>query len=164
MIRLLPAVCAFLLAATVVPALPAQCQFQTVTQQAYGVGCSEVFGFAPTVAVSLDPMACELIVSVEADTGCCNTWKDGSWLVLGLQPTAVPLQLADPNCTLLAQPDLVFVQPGFESGRFALPIPPWLPPIQLHVQGVATYYTTILFPNPLGPQFSLTPGYVVDLQ
>lgn len=161
---LFPVVLCTSILSTLAVAVPAQCQFQSVTLQRYGAGCSEVFGFAPTLLASLDTTTCELTLTVDAYGGCCNTFLDGTLLLLGLQPVAVPLMLADPACALLARPDLVFGMPGFGPGSYVLPIPPGLPPITLYAQGAGTYYTTILFPLPLGPQFSLTAGYSVTLQ
>lgn len=145
-------------------ALQAQCPYQSATLQRYGSGCSEVFGFAPTLSANLDIANCSLDLLVDVYGGCCNTFLQGTLLLLGLQPAALPLQLLDPTCTLLAQPDLVLLQSGPIPDLFSLPIPPGLPPLTLYAQGAGSYITTVWFPLPLLPQFSLTPGYAISLQ
>jgi hypothetical protein len=144
--------------------LPGQCPYQSVATQSYGAGCSEVFGFFPTLRAELDTAACTFTITVDAYGGCCNTFLQGTALAIGFGTATVPLQLSDPACQLLVQPSDLFVQTGYAPGVYAFHIPPGLPPIALFAQGAGAYYTTITFPLPYSLQFSLTSGYVFILQ
>lgn len=144
--------------------LSAQCQFSSVALQGYGTGCSEVFGFYPTLRFELDQANCTLAVTVDADSGCCNTFLQATALVIGTRPTSVPLPLADPLCALLVQPDTVLIQAGPVATPFVLQLPPTLPPASFFAQGIAGYYTTVTFPRPFALQFALTAGHVASLR
>ncbi|MGE3174893.1 MAG: hypothetical protein AB7O97_19860 [Planctomycetota bacterium] len=144
--------------------LSAQCQFTSVSLQNYGSGCSEVFGFYPTLRFELDQTNCTLAVTVDADSGCCNTFLQATAIVLSVRQAGVPLPLADPLCTLLVQPDTILIQSGPVATPFVLPLPPTMPPASFLAQGVAGYYTTVTFPRPFALQFALTAGYVASLR
>ncbi len=147
--------CASLLAAS----LAAQCPYVSATQQSYGLPCGSVFSVPPLIAARLDVPQCTLRLQVNAYTGCCNTFLRARVVVLGLQPTSIPLPQFGLGCTLWTQPLASLYQPTASGDTFPIPLPPGLPPITLHAQGVGVYVT-------FGVQYDLmlTDGAAITLR
>jgi hypothetical protein len=138
-----------------------QCPFASVSMQSYGQGCNPVFLNDPTIGVQLDPVTCQLQLTVSAFQGCCNTYLVGTLLALGDQATAVPLPQFGANCTLLAVPVILLFQPTAAGPTFTLGLPQTgLPPVTLVAQGGALYFTTIGFSY----DFALSAGGQLSLQ
>jgi hypothetical protein len=131
-----------LIAASLAAAAAAQCPFSSLTATTYGQGCITVFGTPPTQRSSLDGTQCTLGVTVDAFTGCCNTFLTGRVLVLGLQQANVPVPQIGQGCTLLVDPIAFLFQTPPAGDTFTLPLPPFLvPPLQLQSQGASIYRT-----------------------
>jgi hypothetical protein len=138
----------------------AQCPFSTVQLTTYGSGCNPVFATNPTLTGTLDPTVCTLNLTVNAFSGCCNTFLNGRILAIGLQPVSQPLPQLGVGCTLLASPDALLFQANTAGATFVLAIPPGLPPLTLYAQGAAIYFTTI----GLTTDIALTGGEAAALQ
>jgi len=152
------------LVGSLVTGLPAQCPFQNVATQVHGSACNEAFGFNPTLRVELDVGNCRLDLTVDAYSGCCNTFMQSTILMIGPQQANVPLPFLPPPCTLLVQPTHLLVDLGSTAGTHSIPIPPNLPALSFFAQGAATYFHTLSFPRVAPPLVALTTGYLVALQ
>jgi hypothetical protein len=143
------------------PLALAQCPFTSVSMQGYGQGCNPVFLNHPTLAVTLDTNNCQLLMTVGAFPGCCNTFLVGSLLALGDQPTSIPLPQFGANCTLLVLPVVTLFQPNAVGPTFTLQLPATaVPPLSFVAQGGVLYFTTI----GLSYDFALSAGGQIGLQ
>lgn len=138
----------------------AQCTVSGVGMQTYGQGCNPVFANSPTLAVALDTTVCGLDITVQAYSGCCNTYLTNHVLALGAQQANVPLPQIGSGCVLLASLDAILIQPSSAAGVFHINLPPLVVPFTFFAQGGALYFTTIGFRNDLamtaGAQVTLT--------
>jgi hypothetical protein len=140
----------------VLPGLRAQGCSYNPQFQSYGAGCNTAFGTAPTITGSFDPGTCAVTLTAGVFPGCCNTYLQQRWLLLGLAPDQSPVPQY-PGCTLLVQPDLL-VTP-WTPNPMVFPLPPGLPPVTVFAQGGFVYFTTIGFTYDL----ALTAGLAVTL-
>ncbi len=145
--------------------MPAQCLFTTVTTQPIGPGCNvgstgfcKIVGMPTTLASALDTTNCALDVQVNLFEACGVT-VPLRLLVLGFQPTAIPLPDFGFACTLHIAPIAILAG---STGPISIPLPPATPTFTFLMQGAA------LSIAPLGGQgadtVTFSDALQVDLQ
>ena len=131
----------------------AQC---SVTFTPYGAGCQTVVAQVPTLSGSFEGQTCTVSLTLDAFSGCCNTFLTDRLFVLGLQANvALPPW---PGCSLLVAPVAVAILPVSGGDTLSFQLPSGLPSFSIYSQGIAIYASTIGGSVPRGvtraPQFS----------
>ncbi|MEM7201140.1 MAG: hypothetical protein AAF628_12780 [Planctomycetota bacterium] len=138
--------------------LSAQCTGPgQVTITEYGNTCT-FFGQDAQLSGRYDRTTCTLTLLQESSPTCCNTFLAAQVLLLGLNPI-VP-GAADPRlipgCTLSVLPDVALVQVRGAGGQWSFRLPTVPVAINVSMQGLNDYFTTIGFSHDLQTTNGLT--------
>ncbi len=121
------------------------CPAQGINISAYGQGCSPFFA-APTLSGSFDASTCILTLNMSSAQSCCNTFRNGRFLIVGNNAANTPVPAFGPTCNLLAQVDLIVALGANAADEILVALPPWVQPaVDIYLQGANSFFSTFSF-------------------
>lgn len=141
-------------------AAPMAAQCTNVTFTSYGTACSNA-GFPASLTGSFDATSCTATLTLNAFSGCCNTFEQFNVWAIGWQQAQILIPPPNPNsCLLLNTADIILMQTPATQNTFTFVVPPGLSGITVYAQSAKMYFTTIGMTMDL----SITEGVQVDFQ